>query len=470
MPASPRRLRCADARVLGASRGGLLRLWMLHHFFEASGDSLVYGDIAKNLLLHGRYAFTLARASFPDLDPAARLSRSSSPLCFQALRHRELLPRAVWVQIALELAAASCSLISRAALRPPQLQRGARMATLWLAALCPFTASMPASPLTEALTLFVAGAGALVHGPLSGTARAGRLPSRLLLPSPLPRYCVPMARWSRSLLRRALFARAAQRRQFVHTSAARRTSHGDRLRSAGPCPICRMDLAQLAGLSCLSAARAALRHRSRRTHTPGWERWVKTWCLDFVSTYNVYWNVPGDDARHQPAAWPRLRLAAQYGETAALAADYNANGDDLTPEIDARFARWPRQRIAAHPLRYYVWPAPGPRRRYVAAAPRRKSAHRPRLVGLRASPRRNRFSWAYAGAECALSVARRRGLLPAAAILGADAGLHSAAQRTAAHRRTSRGPLHAGVLSHAVRARRRSRSPILRRKPATWPI
>ena len=26
---------------------------------------------------------------------------------------------------------------------------------------------------------------------------------------------------------------------------------------------------------------------------PGWQRWVKTWCLDFVSTYNVYWPVPG---------------------------------------------------------------------------------------------------------------------------------------------------------------------------------
>ena len=27
---------------------------------------------------------------------------------------------------------------------------------------------------------------------------------------------------------------------------------------------------------------------------PGWERWVKSWCLDFISTYEIYWNVPGD--------------------------------------------------------------------------------------------------------------------------------------------------------------------------------
>ena len=46
---------------------------------------------------------------------------------------------------------------------------------------------------------------------------------------------------------------------------------------------------------------------------------------------------------------------AQYAETAALAAEYNSNGDDLTPRIDAGFARLAQQRIAAHPLRYYLW-------------------------------------------------------------------------------------------------------------------
>ena len=32
---------------------------MLSKFFQANGDTLVYGGIAKNLLLHGRYALTL---------------------------------------------------------------------------------------------------------------------------------------------------------------------------------------------------------------------------------------------------------------------------------------------------------------------------------------------------------------------------------------------------------------------------
>ena len=46
---------------------------------------------------------------------------------------------------------------------------------------------------------------------------------------------------------------------------------------------------------------------------------------------------------------------AQYAETAALAADYNNQGMEITPEIDARFGRLAEQRIAADPARYYAW-------------------------------------------------------------------------------------------------------------------
>ncbi len=67
--------------------------------------------------------------------------------------------------------------------------------------------------------------------------------------------------------------------------------------------------------------------------------WVKTWCLDFVSTYQVYWNVPGDtlDITKLPAR--AFDSPGQQAETAALALDYNNNGESLTPEIDARFAK-----------------------------------------------------------------------------------------------------------------------------------
>ncbi len=46
---------------------------------------------------------------------------------------------------------------------------------------------------------------------------------------------------------------------------------------------------------------------------------------------------------------------AQYAETAALAADYNNSGMEITPEIDARFGKLAEERIAAHPMRSYLW-------------------------------------------------------------------------------------------------------------------
>ena len=92
---------------------------------------------------------------------------------------------------------------------------------------------------------------------------------------------------------------------------------------------------------------------------------MKTWCLDFISTYEIYWNVPWDKLDVSELPSRAFDSPAQYAETVALAADYNSNGMEITPEIDARFERLAEERIAAHPLRYYcgcrwaAWPICG---------------------------------------------------------------------------------------------------------------
>src|SRR6185437_11340036 len=42
--------------LLALAAGLALRVWMLLKFFEVSGDSQLYGAMAKNLLLHASYA------------------------------------------------------------------------------------------------------------------------------------------------------------------------------------------------------------------------------------------------------------------------------------------------------------------------------------------------------------------------------------------------------------------------------
>jgi hypothetical protein len=134
---------------------------------------------------------------------------------------------------------------------------------------------------------------------------------------------------------------------------------------------------------------------------PGWQRWMKTWCLDFVSTYYVYWNVPGGALDLKDLPDRAFDSPAQYAETASVVADYNNNGQDLSPELDARFAQLAKERIRTHPLRYYVW------------LPLGRMADmwlRPRVENLNIDfdwwvyshhYAETRFSWAYAGLNAA---------------------------------------------------------------------
>jgi hypothetical protein len=330
--------------------GGLVRVWMFRHFFETNGDPLIYGDIAKNLLLHGRYALTLGSGqAFPTL-----IRLPGYPLflavCFK-LFGMENYAAVAWLQIVLDLC--SCLLLADFARRvaPRALGTRAAQATLWLAALCPFTAVYAANPLTEGPTLFA----------------------------------LALALWSAALSLERLAWASALAFTFGVTFAAL-------LRPDGALVAVALAPAMIAGLKAnnsLESWRGGIRMLvvctllaaapfaawtcrnwiifhvfqplAPRTATdpgdpvtPGWDRWVKTWCLDFVSTYGVVWNVPGDGLDIGKLPNRAFDSTAQYNETAALAAEYNKNGWNLTQELDAVFERLAEERIAAHPLRYYV--------------------------------------------------------------------------------------------------------------------
>ena len=84
----------------------------------------------------------------------------------------------------------------------------------------------------------------------------------------------------------------------------------------------------------------------------GFNRWVATWMVDYVSVEEIYWNVPGD--KIDVGKLPERALDEPAREaTLALIADYDRT-QDLTPELDARFDQLAAERIRAHPFRYYV--------------------------------------------------------------------------------------------------------------------
>jgi hypothetical protein len=290
------------------------------------------------------------------------------------------------VQIALELA--GCLLLAdfAACIVRPEFSRGAAHCTLWLAALCPFTAIYAAQPLTEALTLFMLALA--LWSAARFRVRPGWVPAlwftfavtyaALLRPDGAlvavalaPALLIGLGRKEHPSGAKARVDFAAF--TAVRAEALTYQSCPFKIATSGKAP----GLARMA-VVCLLLALAPFAAWTGRNWTvfhvfeplapryandpgqttyPGWQRWMKTWCLDFVSTYEVYWLVPGSPLDLGQLPSRAFDSPAQYAETAALAADYNDRdgATDIVPDVDARFAKLAEERITAHPLRYYLW-------------------------------------------------------------------------------------------------------------------
>jgi hypothetical protein len=86
---------------------------------------------------------------------------------------------------------------------------------------------------------------------------------------------------------------------------------------------------------------------------PGFQRWMKTWIVDFASTSDIYWNAetdPMDVTLLPPRAFDS---PAEREETADIFTAYNER-TTITPAIDARFNALAIERERAHPLRSYL--------------------------------------------------------------------------------------------------------------------
>jgi hypothetical protein len=339
-------------RAMAAVLGGLiLRLWMFRAFPQLGGDVLIYGGIAKNILLHNRFAIsdgsgvlhsTLIRLPGYPLFLAA---------CFRVFGGANY-NAVAWLQIAMELAA--CLLLADFVRRIASPRAG--LNTLWFAAMCPFTAVYSSAPLTESPTFDMICLALwsleryLSRRDLSNSARNVRWPWLLLFT--LAISFAALLRPDGALLAFALWPALL----FSRGSA---TPIGPALRRALLCGI--VSVLPFA----LWAARnwhtfhvfepLAPRYAGDPGEDPhlGWQHWVKTWCLDFTCTSDIYWNVPDGPAALEDLPPRAFDSEQQRQVTARLFVDYNRD-QDLTPAIDARFQVLANQRLADHPLRSRV--------------------------------------------------------------------------------------------------------------------
>ncbi len=335
---------------------------MLWKFFEVNGDSRLYGGMAKNLVLHGRYALTGGDGT---LHPTL-IRLPGYPLylaaCFR-LFGMENYYWAACIQIVLELV--GCVLLALFVHRivPPAYKASAAQATLWLAVLCPFTAVYAAEPLTESLTLFCVSlalwsAARFQDRPGWGSALAFTFAityAALLRPDGVLVGVALVPAVASLYFRSHETSRAPSFRLFSVERVGR-----ENLRIAIVCLL--LALAPFAAWTWRNwrvfrvVEPLAPRYATDpgEDTNPGFQRWVKTWSLDFVSTYQVYWNVPGGPMDIAALPGRAFDSPEQRDQTVALAADYEANGEELSPELDQRFGQLAAARIKANPFRYYV--------------------------------------------------------------------------------------------------------------------
>jgi 4-amino-4-deoxy-L-arabinose transferase-like glycosyltransferase len=338
--------RSAGIRIAVALIAGLaLRLFFVIHAPRIAGDTLLYGDIAKNWIQHGVYGF--AQGPHGPVPTLIRLPGYPLflALCF-AVFGADRYTAVMVVQCLIDLA--TCLLVADLVRR---LFGGrAALVVLWLAALCPFTANYVSAPLTETPSLLCI---ALAFYGMERWRAGGQGWNGWL-------WAVAGALAYAVLLRpeQGLLAAAV-------VSAMLWLAFCDRKR------VFNAAVPVLAAAVCVILPLVPWTVRNWRTFhvfeplapryatdpgefvPVGFQRWFKSWAIEFASTEQVYWNY--DSAPIDIADVPARAFDTeeQYSRTAALLGEYNKE-TTATPALDAGFNALAGERIADDPVRYYV--------------------------------------------------------------------------------------------------------------------
>lgn len=340
--------------LVALAAGVALRLWFILHHPLIQGDSLFYGDIAKNWLVHGVYGRTIQGNYGPMVEPTlARLPGYPAfvAICF-AIFGLDHYGAILYIQGVLDLL--TCMLIAGFVLRV--YGRRAAMIALLLAALCPFTANYVAVPLTETPSLFCVALGFYSLAQFLGSRR------RLWLVPLTFSWCyAALLRPDGALLGVVLFFALIFLRAPADGSAGARKAMAGRPRIGlallcaffALAPFAAWTVRNLRTFRVVQVLVGRDAVDSGETATAGFDRWMKTWAIDFTATSDIDWKADNDqlDIRLLPSR--AFDTPAQYQVTRNLFTDYNSI-TTLTPLIDARFAAIAAERIRSHPVRYYI--------------------------------------------------------------------------------------------------------------------
>ncbi|HKM46836.1 MAG TPA: glycosyltransferase family 39 protein [Terriglobales bacterium] len=343
---------------LGTTLAGLaLRLLFFVYFPAVTDDSRIYADLASNWLQHGIYGQTQTVQQFTQIVPSdTRLPGYPTFLAkifwlFGIGNFKAVL----LAQILLDLV--TCLIVADLARRTVS-ERAARIAFV-LTALCPFLANYAAAALTETLEIFFTalaldgaaaalgkmqetggGMGAYkIWAATGGTIAACILlrPDGGILLAAVTIYLVFAASKCRSIKKNLAAVLSAVIIVVVVALA----------------PLVPWTIRNFRTLHHFQPLAPRYATEKDEQVARGFNRWVKTWIVDYASVEEIYWSVPGNEI--DPQKLPSRAFDNPGGSYATLAviADYNQS-QEMRPELDARFGELAADRIRARPVRYYI--------------------------------------------------------------------------------------------------------------------
>ena len=327
-----------------------LRLLFLWKFSFVAGDSFIYGDIARNWLQHGTFAMTEDSVLVPTC------IRLPGYPAFIALIWKVVgidHYRAIMVvQVVFDVG--TCYLVAALARRLLG-DRAARIGFL-LYALNPFTANYAATPLTETLAIFFTALTLLCAVRGLPHDREG-LDFRWWIACGLAIAAGILLRPDAGILLAGiggyllfeLFQRP-EKQQIV--------TAGVLVAVFALAPLIPWTLRNWRMFHIFQPLAPRYANNPWEFVPAGFNRWTKTWLVDYVSVDDIYWHVPGDPLEISKLPPRAFDSPAQRAATERVFAAYNSTCDPMcrmTPEVDSQFAALAAERIRQAPLRYYGW-------------------------------------------------------------------------------------------------------------------
>jgi 4-amino-4-deoxy-L-arabinose transferase-like glycosyltransferase len=369
--------------------GAALRLLLFHFRPAFSNDGILYAQLAHNMVAHHVFGFT------NDVIRPTLIRLPGYPIflaaCFALFGNANFLA-VLWMQMAIDLA--SAAILATLAARLGGRRVG--VAAIWLAALCPFTANYSVALLTETLslasvilaffalerwdTLRLTNRRSLAWAALAGAALSFAV---LLRPDQglLAAAVIPTMLW---------IALRSTTRTFTSTLLPATIASLILI-----LPLLAWTARNWRAFHVIQPLAPRYANDPGETVPYGFQRWYRTWAIDFDSTYDVYWNY--DDTTLNLADLPPRAFdnAQQRAQTETIYTQYN-QVTTATPAFDQAFAKIATDRIAAHPLRYY-FELPVARELNMWLRPRTELMRLPiKWWQIRAHPKRSAFEIVYA--------------------------------------------------------------------------